>query len=49
MPLFGDVFTDVGQDYILTKKLGSGNFAKVVLGELKRLSSGRIEGSKKVC
>ena len=36
MPLFGDVFTDVGQDYTLTKKLGSGNFAKVVLGELKR-------------
>ena len=35
-PLFGETFTDVGQDYSLGKRLGSGNFAKVVLGELKR-------------
>jgi len=35
-PLFGSTFTEVTQDYTLGKKLGSGNFAKVVLGELKR-------------
>ena len=35
-PLFGDAFTDVAADYTLGKKLGAGNFAKVVLGELKR-------------
>lgn len=35
-PLFGDSYTDVSVDYALGKKLGAGNFAKVVLGELKR-------------
>ena len=35
-PLFGETFTDVGQDYSLGKRLGSGNFAKVVLGELEK-------------
>ena len=34
-PLFGGKFTEVAQDYVLGKKLGSGNFAKVVLGSLK--------------
>ena len=35
-PLFGDTFTDVGADYVLGKRLGSGNFAKVLLGQSKR-------------
>ena len=35
-PLFGDQFTDVSEDYVLGRRLGSGNFAKVVLGKLKR-------------
>jgi serine/threonine protein kinase len=35
-PLFGDQFTDVSQDYVLGRKLGSGNFAKVVHAEVRR-------------
>ena len=35
-PLFGDHFTDVNAEYILGKRLGSGNFAKVLLGQTKR-------------
>ena len=35
-PLFGDTFTDVGADYVLGRKLGSGNFAKVVHGVLRK-------------
>ena len=35
-PLFGDSFTDVTHTYSLGKKLGTGNFAKVVLGTCRR-------------
>ena len=35
-PIFGDTFTDVSADYELGKRLGAGNFAKVVLGRSKR-------------
>ena len=34
-PLFGDSFTDVNEKYALGRRLGSGNFAKVVLGTCK--------------
>jgi len=30
VPMFGDVFTDINAHYILGRKLGTGNFAKVV-------------------
>ena len=35
-PLFGSSFTDVSADFTLGRRLGTGNFAKVVLGHLKR-------------
>ncbi|KAL1528005.1 hypothetical protein AB1Y20_009376 [Prymnesium parvum] len=35
-PLFGEHFTDIHEHYIIGRKLGSGNFAKVVLGTSKR-------------
>ena len=38
-PLFGDNFTDVNQDYVLGRRLGAGNFAKVVHGEVKHAQS----------
>ena len=40
-PLFGDTFTDVAKDYTLGRRLGSGNFAKVVHGALRRGTAGR--------
>ena len=30
VPMFGEVFTDINAHYILGRKLGTGNFAKVV-------------------
>ena len=30
VPMFGDVFTDINAHYVLGRKLGTGNFAKVV-------------------
>jgi len=35
-PLFGSTFTDVSADFTLGKRLGTGNFAKVVLGHVKK-------------
>ena len=35
-PLFGENYTDVTKDYSLGKKLGTGNFAKVLLGACRR-------------
>lgn len=35
-PLFGDKFTDVTTDYELGKRLGAGNFAKVMLARSRR-------------
>ena len=32
VPMFGDVFTDIHAHYLLGRKLGTGNFAKVVQG-----------------
>ena len=30
VPMFGDAFTDINVHYVLGRKLGTGNFAKVV-------------------
>ena len=30
VPMFGDAFTDIHAHYVLGRKLGTGNFAKVV-------------------
>lgn len=35
-PLFGTTFTDVSTEYDIGRKLGAGNFAKVVQGSVKR-------------
>ena len=35
VPMFGEVFTDVNTHYILGRKLGTGNFAKVVQAQCK--------------
>ena len=35
VPMFGEVFTDINAHYILGRKLGTGNFAKVVQAQCK--------------